>query len=354
MTPRQLRQQREIRVRAAGPEAASPSDRRAAAARRGPRRGRRASSAIGDAALLLLLADVDLDIDLGKPAGLLPRRDQRVEQRRAVERMDRVEQADRLIRLVRLKPADHVQLEAGMSGIGVRGHLSAASATRFSPKSRDARRDQRLDLRNATLLGDRDQRHIVGLRAAPTWRRGDLPSRTSARRVAASVIPRAIDSGMTANQPPWPRDWLMTDERMGERLWEAIGPRPAQAPAESSCATIHSIASERFEAWHGKSRHWRVERESDAGGRPRSRLAGERLGAALVPQPRGPGRICPFPCRCMTKREAAGGAGARGKSGFRLASLSNTLASRRRQRWESNGRRSWRRLPAVRRLLWAE
>lgn len=28
---------------------------------------------------------------------------------------------------------------------------------------------------------------------------------------------------MAANQPPWPRDWLMTDERLGERLWEAIG-----------------------------------------------------------------------------------------------------------------------------------
>jgi thiamine-phosphate pyrophosphorylase len=32
---------------------------------------------------------------------------------------------------------------------------------------------------------------------------------------------------MAANQPPWPRDWLMTDERMGERLWEAIGRVPA-------------------------------------------------------------------------------------------------------------------------------
>ena len=28
---------------------------------------------------------------------------------------------------------------------------------------------------------------------------------------------------MAANQPQWPRDWLMTDERMGERLWDAIG-----------------------------------------------------------------------------------------------------------------------------------
>jgi thiamine-phosphate pyrophosphorylase len=27
---------------------------------------------------------------------------------------------------------------------------------------------------------------------------------------------------MTSRQRPWPRQWLMTDERMGERLWDAI------------------------------------------------------------------------------------------------------------------------------------
>jgi len=32
---------------------------------------------------------------------------------------------------------------------------------------------------------------------------------------------------MAANQPPWPRDWLMTDERMGEHLWDAIARVPA-------------------------------------------------------------------------------------------------------------------------------
>lgn len=31
---------------------------------------------------------------------------------------------------------------------------------------------------------------------------------------------------MTARQRPWPRAWLMTDERMGERLWEAIDRLP--------------------------------------------------------------------------------------------------------------------------------
>ena len=31
---------------------------------------------------------------------------------------------------------------------------------------------------------------------------------------------------MAANQPSWPRQWLMTDERIGDRLWEAIDHLP--------------------------------------------------------------------------------------------------------------------------------
>ena len=31
---------------------------------------------------------------------------------------------------------------------------------------------------------------------------------------------------MTSRQRPWPRAWLMTDERMGERLWTAIDRLP--------------------------------------------------------------------------------------------------------------------------------
>jgi len=31
---------------------------------------------------------------------------------------------------------------------------------------------------------------------------------------------------MTSRQRSWPRQWLMTDERMGERLWEAIDRLP--------------------------------------------------------------------------------------------------------------------------------
>ena len=32
---------------------------------------------------------------------------------------------------------------------------------------------------------------------------------------------------MAANQPSWPRRWLMTDERIGDRLWQAIDHLPA-------------------------------------------------------------------------------------------------------------------------------
>ena len=34
---------------------------------------------------------------------------------------------------------------------------------------------------------------------------------------------------MAANQSPWPREWLMTDERIGDRLWEAIEALPRGA-----------------------------------------------------------------------------------------------------------------------------
>lgn len=34
---------------------------------------------------------------------------------------------------------------------------------------------------------------------------------------------------MAANQSLWPREWLMTDERIGERLWEAVHELPPGA-----------------------------------------------------------------------------------------------------------------------------
>ena len=31
---------------------------------------------------------------------------------------------------------------------------------------------------------------------------------------------------MAANQPPWPREWLMTDERLGDQIWDAVSALP--------------------------------------------------------------------------------------------------------------------------------
>jgi len=57
---------------------------------------------------------------------------------------------------------------------------------------------------------------------------------------------------MAANQPPWPREWLMTDERIGNRLWEAIDALPAGAgvvfrhyatPAEERAQLAQQLAA---------------------------------------------------------------------------------------------------------------
>ncbi|MCL6698786.1 thiamine phosphate synthase [Sphingomonas sp. NSE70-1] len=56
---------------------------------------------------------------------------------------------------------------------------------------------------------------------------------------------------MAANQPSWPREWLMTDERIGEHLWEAIDRLPEGAgvvfrhyatPKAQRAALAHQVA----------------------------------------------------------------------------------------------------------------
>lgn len=56
---------------------------------------------------------------------------------------------------------------------------------------------------------------------------------------------------MTANQPPWPREWLMTDERLGGRLWDAIEALPMgsgivfrhhASPDDERTALAHRLA----------------------------------------------------------------------------------------------------------------
>lgn len=95
---------------------------------------------------------------------------------------------------------------------------------------------------------------------------------------------------MAANQPPWPREWLMTDERIGELLWPAIDAMPAGAgivfrhhatPSEERADLAGRIAN----LCHGRGLILAVSRDTA--------LAGT-LGAALVHNPAADAGKLPF------------------------------------------------------------
>ena len=215
---------------------------------------------------------------------------------------------------------------------------------------RDPGGDQRLDLCDAALLGHGDQRDVVRLRAAPTWPRARSGRGHRQGGLRRRSCRRAIGSGMAANQPPWPRDWLMTDERMGERLWEAIG-RVAGRRGWNCLPPLLARAAERCELGQAGGRAWRMS-GSWCWRSPRDARLAERLGAQLVHNPAGEPADLPF--------SLVGPRRARSASG----------ACRRERRWSSFPRSSRRAripdapalgrtrgrlatLPAVRRLRWA-
>lgn len=105
---------------------------------------------------------------------------------------------------------------------------------------------------------------------------------------------------MAASQPQWPRDWLMTDERMGDRLWEAIGRVP---PGEGGVVFRH----------HGLAPELRLELGERVAELARARkltlavardpVLAKRLGASLVHNPSGVVDL-PFSRAVHDEREA--------------------------------------------------
>jgi thiamine-phosphate pyrophosphorylase len=92
---------------------------------------------------------------------------------------------------------------------------------------------------------------------------------------------------MAANQPPWPREWLMTDERMGDRLWEAVERLPASAGIIFRHYRLD--CAERLELGLKLSELAR-KRKLVLGAAGSRRLA-EGIGAALVHNPDVPGEL---------------------------------------------------------------
>ena len=95
---------------------------------------------------------------------------------------------------------------------------------------------------------------------------------------------------MAANQPPWPREWLMTDERFGDRLWDAV----AALPAGAGVVFRHygTANNEREALGRGLARECRE--RNLLFGLARDLPWAVSLGAALVHNPGGDPKELPF------------------------------------------------------------
>ena len=112
---------------------------------------------------------------------------------------------------------------------------------------------------------------------------------------------------MTARQTGWPRCWLMTDERMGERLWEAIEHLPigdggVVVRHYSLAASEREALAEMIAAICGK----RGLTLAVAG----DRTLANRLGAALVHKPLDQAGTFSLPVHNLAEADAARTAGA--------------------------------------------
>ena len=94
---------------------------------------------------------------------------------------------------------------------------------------------------------------------------------------------------MAANQPPWPREWLMTDERMGERLWEAI----EAFPQGGGILFRHYRMADEARLELGLRVAGLARERNLLFAAAGSTSIAETLGAALVHNPDAPGRL-PF------------------------------------------------------------
>jgi thiamine-phosphate pyrophosphorylase len=90
---------------------------------------------------------------------------------------------------------------------------------------------------------------------------------------------------MAANQPSWPREWLMTDERFGDRLWEALDRLPR---GRGGIVFRHYTLSGDERVKLGKSIATVADRRGLVLAVAGSVQLAERLGAALCHNPDAP------------------------------------------------------------------
>ncbi len=116
----------------------------------------------GTAALLRLLADIDLDEARYPLPGLVERLGERLDQARPVERVDAVEQFDRVLRLVRLQAADEMERHVWIA-LSQRRPFGLRLLYPILAEHAVTGRKQRFDRFGRVSLADCDEGHLVGL-----------------------------------------------------------------------------------------------------------------------------------------------------------------------------------------------
>ena len=124
---------------------------------------------------------------------------------------------------------------------------------------------------------------------------------------------------MAANQPLWPWQWLMTDERLGDRLWEAVD----RLPGGGGIIFRHYHLADSDRLALGEELARRARERNLKLGVAGSRQLAERLGAALLHNPDQPGAL---PCSMAVHNEAE--AGAANEAGAALAFIAPVYATR--------------------------
>lgn len=104
---------------------------------------------------------------------------------------------------------------------------------------------------------------------------------------------------MTANQPLWPQRWLMTDERLGDRLWRAVD----RLPHGAGIILRHYSLGHADRLAHGLRLAERARERGLLLGVAGSRSLASELGAALIHNPDRPGDL-PFSLAVHDEAEA--------------------------------------------------
>lgn len=176
-----------------------------------------------DAAFLIFSADVDLDEAGHLPAGLVHRPGEGRDEAGPVQRMDRVEQLHCLVGLVRLQPADEMEVHIGIA-LAQRGPFGLGFLDAVFAEDAAAGLDQRGYGFGGMGLADGDESDLGALAAGEAAGVGDAVFETGQQ--GGCTFHWLGYSGRMSSRQPLPNLWLLSDERNDSGVNEALDRLP--------------------------------------------------------------------------------------------------------------------------------